>query len=109
MSDPIQPVRPVKSERRRSTRRHGDPPAQAAAASPAFHLPVVIAQPEPSGTADGGPAIFAAQLMGQSGQKRGLRGGAPVLEAARSAYLGAEWSGGNDRRPRRGTAAKTEI
>lgn len=36
---------------------------------------------------------FAAHLLGQDGQRRGLRGGAPVLAAARSAYLEAEYSG----------------
>jgi hypothetical protein len=50
-----------------------------------------------------------AQLIGQANQKRGLRGGQPVLDQARSAYLGAEWSGANDRRPRRGLFTKTEI
>lgn len=42
--------------------------------------------------------IVDAQLLGQEGAKRGLKGGAPVLEAAREAYLEAEWSGGADRR-----------
>ena len=54
-------------------------------------------------------AAFAAQVIGQSGQKRGLRGGPPVLDAARSTYLGAEYSGGKDRRPRAGRVAKTEV
>jgi hypothetical protein len=52
---------------------------------------------------------FAAQLFGQDGQRRGLRGGAPVLEAARSAYLGAEYSGENDRRPTAGLIIKKAI
>ena len=47
--------------------------------------------------------------MGQSGQKRGLRGGPPVLDAARSAYLGTEYSGAAERRPVAGKAAKTDI
>lgn len=50
-----------------------------------------------------------AQILGQDGQKRGLRGGKPVLDKARSAYLGAEWSGAADRRPRQGLITKTEI
>jgi hypothetical protein len=50
-----------------------------------------------------------AQILGQDGQKRGLRGGKPVLDQARSAYLGAEWSGANDRRPKRGLVTKTEV
>ena len=55
------------------------------------------------------PALFAAQVIGQTGQKRGLKGGPPVLDAARSTYLGAEYSGKRDRRPRVGRARQTEI
>lgn len=56
-----------------------------------------------------GFATFAAHLMGQSGQKRGLRGGQEVLDSARSTYLGTEYSGEADRRPRTGLLKKTEI
>ena len=52
---------------------------------------------------------YAAQLLGQDGQRRGLRGGAPALDAARSAYLGAEYSGENDRRPTSGLIIKKAI
>jgi len=55
------------------------------------------------------PALFAAQVLGQKGQKRGLKGGPPVLDAARSTYLGAEYSGKRDRRPRVGKATRTEV
>ena len=54
-------------------------------------------------------AAFAAHLMGQPGQKRGLRGGQEVLDAARSTYLGTEYSGEADRRPKAGLIKKTEI
>ncbi len=54
-------------------------------------------------------AAYAAQLYGQPQQKRGLRGGAPVLEAARQAYLEAEYSGENDRRPSSGLVMRTAI
>lgn len=54
-------------------------------------------------------AAIDAQILGQAGQKRGLRGGKPVLDQARSAYLGTEWSGAADRRPKRGLLTKTEI
>jgi hypothetical protein len=57
----------------------------------------------------GGFATFAAHLMGQSGQKRGLRGGQEVLDSARSTYLGTEYSGEADRRPKAGLLRKTEI
>lgn len=55
------------------------------------------------------PAAFAAQILGQPGKKRGLRGGPPVLDAARSTYLSREYSGSNDRRPSPGIRKKTEI
>ncbi len=54
-------------------------------------------------------AAYAAQLYGQPGQKRGLRGGPPVLMAARTAYLEAEFSGQYDRRPPRGAITKAAF
>jgi hypothetical protein len=111
MTDPIDRVRLVKDEDRRvAARRKGERRAAAAAAAAKgdrFALALVPAAPldEP----DPGPSIFTAQLIGQDGQKRGLRGGAPVLDAARSAYLETEWSGPADRRPKSGTVAKTKI
>lgn len=75
-----------------------DVPAEGAA------RPASPAAPRPS--AD--PA-FSAQLMGQDGQKRGLRGGAPVLDAARSTYLGREYSGAKERRPSAGKTTKTDV
>ena len=56
-----------------------------------------------------GFAAFAAHVMGQPGQKRGLRGGQEVLDTARSAYLGTEYSGPADRRPPTGLLKKTKI
>ncbi|MBX3476928.1 MAG: hypothetical protein KF910_04935 [Brevundimonas sp.] len=75
-----------------------DPPEEAAGrpASPA-------APPTPADPA------FAAQLLGQSGQKRGLKGGAPVLDQARAVYLGREYSGDRERRPRAGRKTVTDI
>jgi hypothetical protein len=48
-------------------------------------------------------------MMGQTGQRRGLKGGPPVLDAARSAYLGTEHSGAAERRPQPGRAKDTDI
>jgi len=48
-------------------------------------------------------------MFGQSGQRRGLKGGPPVLDAARSAYLGTEHSGAAERRPLPGKAKDTDI
>jgi hypothetical protein len=52
---------------------------------------------------------FTAQILGQTGARRGLKGGPPVLKQARSAYLETEYSGPNDRRPPRGLLRKTEV
>ena len=52
---------------------------------------------------------FAAQMLGGSGQGRGLKGGAPVLQAARRAYLRTEWSGRGDRRALLGALGVTHI
>ncbi len=54
-------------------------------------------------------AAFSAQMMGQDGVRRGLKGGPPVLEQARSAYLEAEWRGPHDRRMPAGILRKTEV
>lgn len=93
---------------RRAGRRATDPAltdAYAGQTSPGVtNLPALTAQPEPRKGAS-----VEAQILGQDGQKRGLRGGKPVLDQARSAYLGAEWSGRADRRPRQGVITKTEI
>jgi len=56
-----------------------------------------------------GDAEFAAQLMGQDGQRRGLRAGPSLLDVAQSAYNRVEWSGSYDRRARKGRRARTEI
>ena len=83
----------------------GDAPQLLEAAEP-LQRTVGRVRPAPKPSAD--PA-FSAQLMGQDGQKRGLKGGAPVLDAARSSYLGREYSGANERRPTAGKTTKTEI
>ena len=87
-------------------------------------LPVLVRVPQDKGSREQGSSEqagsrsgrasrlsnpYAAQLLGQDGQRRGLRGGAPVLDAARSAYLDAEFSGEHDRRPSSGLIMKTAI
>ncbi len=113
--DPVPPVGPRDrrdAERRQAERRED---RRAAAASAKQTLPVRVQETiEPANPAeDHAPldpaAAFAAQLIGQSGQKRGLKGGPPVLDQARSTYLGAEYSGGKDRRPPAGVVKKTEA
>ena len=56
-----------------------------------------------------GESEVDAQLMGQDGQRRGLRGGATLLDIARAAYTRTEWSGSYDRRARKGRGARTEV
>jgi len=106
LNDPVVDDRPEGDRRRRERRRARalvptDASEEAAdpAAGPA--KPAVVPPPP--------PAAFAAQVLGQTGQKRGLKGGAPVLDAARTTYLGREYSGERDRRPSPGRSRKTEA
>ena len=108
MSDPIDPAQGVADERREKERRRADRRRADRRKGKSSKLPVPGAAPAAS--RDGaGAAAFTAQLIGQDGQKRGLRGGPPVLEHARSAYLEAEWAGPGDRRRRAGKTAKTDV
>ena len=124
MTDGVRPVGPIEGhtvhERREGDRRGRDRRAAAEAATtsravvPAGERVDHAASPakpavSPPNPVVAPPALFAAQVLGQKGQKRGLKGGPPVLDAARSTYLGAEYSGKRDRRPRVGKATQTEI
>ena len=122
MTDGIRPISPIEGqtvpERREGDRRERDrrtaAEAKAAEAShavvPAGERVDHAASPaKPAVSPLAPPALFAAQVLGQNGQKRGLKGGPPVLDAARSTYLGAEYSGKRDRRPRVGRARQTEV
>ena len=104
MSEPIDPV-PGVAERRQSQRRRVD---RGQGERRKARLPAVVTAPavEPDAAA---ASAFAAQLIGQEGQKRGLKGGAPVLEQARTAYLESEWLGPADRRRKAGRSAKTDV
>jgi hypothetical protein len=96
---------------RRAGRRATDPALatpDARQTSPGANLPVPVGEAHTVETAPpAGPV--EAQILGQESEKRGLRGGPPVLNQARSAYLGAEWSGAADRRPVPGVVRRTEI
>jgi hypothetical protein len=74
-------------------------------------LPVPVAPPEPAREtrARGGFAAFAAQVLGAGVRKRGLKGGQPVIEEARTTYLETEYSGPNDRRPAVGRIARKDV
>ncbi|MBJ7446384.1 MAG: hypothetical protein JHC81_02520 [Brevundimonas sp.] len=117
MSDDVRPISAVQPRERRSTQRRGDERRAEALQARRETVPVEPvtdheispARPAPTPPIDASPAAFAAQLLGQSGQKRGLKGGPPVLGAARNTYLGAEYSGPAERRPQPGKATDTDI
>ena len=116
MGDEVRPVEPIQ---RRADRRAADRRAEERRAGSTSRALVPVdfptepaeppARPAPTPPADPGAAVFAAQMMGQTGQRRGLKGGPPVLDAARSAYLGAEHSGAAERRPLPGKAKDTDV
>ncbi|MDI1327675.1 MAG: hypothetical protein PSV23_12860 [Brevundimonas sp.] len=116
MGDEIRAVGPVerRDDRRSAERRAAE--RRAAAQSRALTVtdfPTEPAEPParpaPTPASDASAAAFAAQMIGQTGQRRGLKGGPPVLDAARSAYLGTEHSGAAERRPRPGKAEDTDV
>jgi hypothetical protein len=107
MTDPINPTRSSAAERRAQERRTGD--RRAPADGFEARLPVVIPQPPPSPNVAGHGSMFTAHVFGQRGQKNGLKGGAPVLNEARTAYLDAEWSGPDDRRGVLGRITKRDV
>lgn len=106
------PVDPIRAFERRQTRRRADD-ATRPAGEGGTNLPAIIEAAHAEDLSDPAPAeafsTFAAQMYGQTGQKRGLRGGQPVIDKARAAYLETEFSGPDDRRPPKGLLKKTEI
>ena len=110
MTSPIDPIRNT-GRSRRTLRPKRDAIESAREASEDRNLPVVtgpVVTHEPEQAADSA-SVFSAQLMGQDGQKRGLRGGPKVIDAAHNAYVSTEWSGPVDRRTRKGGVKKTEV
>jgi hypothetical protein len=101
--DPIRPIRRVQQRRREDQLR----PRPREDAAVEVRISVTPATPPRSAKAP--PASLDAHLIAQDAQMRGLKGGAERLEVARSAYLGAEFSGPNDRRPPKGLITRTEI
>lgn len=103
MTDPGRRKNP---DRRRSPRRAEE------GASASERRDVVVAgprqEPPPNGTAATGSASFAAQLLGQPGAKRGLKGGPEVIDGARSAYLETKFLGA-DRRLPKGVIARKDL
>jgi len=100
MTRPIDPARRIARIRsaKRALVQRGE------AAEVTANLPVPVARP-PAPKPEVGVAV---QLIGE-GERRGLRGGEPVLKAAKTAYVRTEWSGSADRRTPRGSLTKKEI
>ena len=110
MTAPIDPVqRPPRP--RRADRSYVDDRETATDVEEGASLPLVVAPaPAPeTGALVGGAAGFSAQMLGQDGQKRGLRGGPETLGNARTVYTRTEYSGAADRRAPKGGTAKTEV
>ncbi len=106
------PVDPIRAFERRQTRRRVEDETRPAVDG-GTNVPAIIEHAHAEDLSDPAPAeafsTFAAQMYGQTGQKRGLRGGQPVIDQARAAYLETEYSGTDDRRPPKGLLKKTEI
>lgn len=109
MTSPIDPIRRANQVRR--VRRSKSAGASDARDIEDRSVPALYEAPTPPAPAQtpGPPAVFAAQVLGQDGQRRGLRGGKEVLDTARIVYNQTEYSGAADRRARKGGAAKTEV
>ena len=110
MPGPIDPIQRASAARRAHRQARGADAAHEA--EEVANLPVPVAEagdPPPPESTRTAAAAYAAQLLGQTGQRRGLKGGTPVLDNARSAYLGTEGSGRADRRGPKGKVTKTDI
>ena len=110
MTSPIDPIR--RAQRlRRAIRSTADEPEEVFE-SDDRNLPVPVGpvtRPQPRAAAEPAASAFSAHLIGQDGQKRGLRGGPETLDNARTVYVRTEYSGAFDRRARAGRTHKTEI
>lgn len=65
-------------------------------------------RPSMGGTTGAG-TTFEAHMSGQANPRRGLKGGAATLRAARTAYLTTQWTGADDRRPPSGLLRKVSV
>ena len=77
---------------------------------PVHHDPAgPAASKRPLTEAQAAAAAFAAQMLGQGGQRNGIKGGPTVMDAARSTYLNAEYAGEKERRPPVGATRRKDI
>ncbi|WP_374469898.1 hypothetical protein [Phenylobacterium sp.] len=110
MMSRIDPIRRAALVRRAARPDNQDVDDTREAYSANLPVPVDSARPVPPRDArPEGAAVFAAQLLGQDGQKRGLRAGAELIDHAKTTYVSTEWSGSYDRRARKGKIARTEV
>ncbi|HEX4710515.1 hypothetical protein [Phenylobacterium sp.] len=105
MTLPIDPPRRASGGRLPSNTTAGRPDAPSETTAANLPVPVTPARTVPPRTAVGAAAI-EAQLQGE---RRGLRGGAKMIEEAKVTYARTEWSGSKDRRRPKGRNTKTEI
>lgn len=110
MSSPIDPIRRAAQARRARKAKADGVKGERKAEASFLPVPVGAARtvPPPSGEPKGG-AVFTAQLIGQDGEKRGLRAGATAIDKAKDSYNKTEWSGAKDRRARKGGVTKTDV
>ena len=109
MSSPIDPLRraaQLRRARKARAERAEDAPEATGAQLPVPVEPASRLEPAPDAVTG---SAFDAQLLGQEGQKRGLRAGSTVIDTAKASYNRTEWSGSKDRRARKGGITKTEI
>ena len=106
MTGSIAPIRSIAQVRRR---RREDAAPRAPAEGAAIELSIRVAAAPPPRAQQAPPASLDAHLLAQDAQLRGLKGGQERLESARSAYLGAEFSGERDRRPPKGLITRKDV
>ena len=106
--DRISRAVPTRRSVRIETDRTEAPESAGSANLPVPVGPSVRVTPPPA-VALGGESSFDAHIMGQEGQRRGLRAGLGFVEEASRAYNRIEFSGRWDRRARAGRRAEAEI
>jgi len=110
MTSSIDPIRGPRGVRR-LRKTDGDQTEETNDTTQSANLPVPVGTASaipPSDPVIGGAGI-EAQLMGQTGARRGLRAGATVIDTAKTSYNKTEWSGAKDRRTPKGRVAKTDV
>lgn len=107
MTSPIDPIRRAAQLRRLRRTNKGAEAAETGGSNLPVPLEAPTAAPQPGAAA--ATTAFDAQLLGQAGQKRGLRAGPTVIDTAAATYNRTEWSGAKDRRARKGGITKTRI